>query len=188
MTKQQDRIIITFVLRSGLLLALVLFAASLLPRALGRPEIGRKRLIGTQARWVWQNPLPQGNTLYGASFTDNNTGTATGDNGTIIRTTDGGNSWAIQSSGTTNTLYAVSFTDADHGTAVGGGGTIVKTTDGGNNWISQTSGTTNGLLAVSFTDANTGTGVGENGTIVRTTDGGNTWVSQTSGTTNNLNA
>src|SRR5205807_5764390 len=139
MTKQQDRIIITFVLRSGLLLALVLFAASLLPRALGQPKIGRKRLIGAQARWVWQNPLPQGNTLYGVSFTDANTGTATGDNGTIIRSTDGGNSWAIQSSGTTSTLYGVSFTDLNNGTGVGASGTILRTTDGGNSWVGQTS-------------------------------------------------
>src|SRR5256714_2445451 len=178
MTKQQGRIIITFPLRRGFLLALLLFAASLLPRALGQPQIGRKRLIDAQARWVWQNPLPQGNTLYGVSFTNPNTGTATGDNGTIIRTTDGGNSWVIQSSGTTNTLYGVSFTDVNHGTAVGAAGTILRTTDGGNTWSNQTSGTTNGLLAVSFTDSNTGTAVGENGIIVRTTDGGNTWVSQ----------
>src|SRR5437879_8145556 len=137
------------------------------------------------AHWVWQNPLPQGNTLYGVSFTDANTGTATGDNGTIVRTSDGGDSWSIQSSGTTNTLYGVSLTDADHGTAVGASGTILRTTDGGKAWSSQTSGTTNGLLAVSFTDANTGTAVGENGTIVRTTDGGNTWGGQTSGTPSN---
>ena len=125
-------------------------------------DLPRRSPGETGAHWVWQNPLPQGNTLYGVSFTDANTGTATGDNGTIIRTTDGGNSWAIQSSGTTNTLYGVSFTDVNHGTAVGGSGTVVRTTDGGNTWSSQTSGTTNGLLAVSFTDANTGTAVGEN--------------------------
>ncbi len=91
------------------------------------------------ARWVWQNPLPQGNTLYGASFADANTGTATGDNGTIIRTTDGGNSWVIQSSGTTNTLYGVSFTDVNHGTAVGASGTVLRTIDGGNTWVGQSS-------------------------------------------------
>jgi hypothetical protein len=71
----------------------------------------RRSAVEAGARWVWQNPLPQGNTLYGVSFTNPNTGTATGDNGTIIRTTDGGNSWVIQSSGTTNTLYGVSFAD-----------------------------------------------------------------------------
>lgn len=31
-----------------------------------------------QQGWFWQNPLPQGNPLYGISFTDANTGTAVG--------------------------------------------------------------------------------------------------------------
>src|SRR5256714_12120564 len=187
MTKQQGRIIITFPLRRGFLLALLLFAASLLPRAIGQPQIGRNRWSDAQARWVWQNPLPQVTPLYSVSFTSASTGTATGDNGTIVRTTDGGNSWVIQSSGTTNTLYGVSFTDINHGTAVGAAGTVVRTTNGGNNWFGQTSGTSNGLLAVSFNDTNTGNALGEDGTIIRTTDGRNTWAGQTSGKNNNLN-
>ena len=83
------------------------------------------------SQWHWQNPLPQGNNLRGASFVDANTGTVVGEYGTIVRTTDGGNSWTIQASGTTQTLWAVSFTDANNGTAVGEDGTIVGTTDGG---------------------------------------------------------
>ena len=83
------------------------------------------------SQWHWQNPLPQGNNLRGASFVDANTGTVVGEYGTIVRTTDGGNSWTIQASGTTQTLWAVSFTNANNGTAVGEGGTIVGTTDGG---------------------------------------------------------
>ena len=53
------------------------------------------------SQWHWQNPLPQGNNLRGASFVDANTGTVVGEYGTIVRTTDGGNSWTIQASGTT---------------------------------------------------------------------------------------
>src|SRR6267378_2623104 len=71
------------------------------------------------ARWVWQNPLPQGNDLRGASFVDANTGTVVGFYGTIVRTTDGGSSWTIQSGGTTENLWAVSFSDTNNGTAVG---------------------------------------------------------------------
>src|SRR4030095_16128196 len=77
----------------------------------------------------WQNPLPQGDNLRGASFVDANTGTVVGENGTIVRTTDGGNSWTVQASGTTQTLWAVSFADINNGTAVGEGGVIVGTTD-----------------------------------------------------------
>ena len=175
-----------FVVLAGVFLALfgtsaterTRHAAANLPRFRFRPATAGSAQIkpvsgvptGT-AQWVWQNPLPQGNALYIPSFTDANTGTAVGDNGTIVRTIDGGNNWIIQSSGTTNALLGVSFADADHGTAVGASGTIVKTTDGGNNWVSQTSGTTNALEAVSFTDVNTGTVVGELGIVLRTTDG-----------------
>lgn len=122
--------------------------------------------------WFWQNPLPQGNTLNDVSFSDANTGTAVGDAGTILRTTDGGATWLSQISGTTNQLYGVSFTNANTGTVVGYNGTILRTTDGGATWVSQNSGTTNTLVGISFTDANTGTVVGSRGTILRTTDGG----------------
>ena len=45
---------------------------------------------------------PSGTTfqLRGVSFSDANNGAAVGDSGTILRTTDGGNSWVPQSSGT----------------------------------------------------------------------------------------
>jgi photosystem II stability/assembly factor-like uncharacterized protein len=133
------------------------------------------------ARWRWQNPLPQGNNLRGASVVNANTSTLVGEYGTIVRTTDGGNSWTIQSSGTTQTLWAVSFTDSSNGTAVGEVGTILRTTDGGGHWMTQLSGTVLNLRAVSFTDGNSGTAVGEGGVILRTTNGGNTWVPQSSG-------
>jgi len=71
------------------------------------------------AQWEWQNPLPQGNTLLGVSFTDANMGTVVGNSGTILRTTNEGVNWNSQSSGTTLPLYVVSFTDANNGTAVG---------------------------------------------------------------------
>src|SRR5258705_3755517 len=115
------------------------------------------------AQWRWQNPLPQGNNLRGASVVNATTGTLVGDYGTIVRTTDGGNNWTIQSSGTTQTLWAVSFTDSSHGTAVGEVGTILKTTDGGGHWMTQPSGTVLNLRAVSFSDGNNGTAVGDGG-------------------------
>src|SRR5947207_9786242 len=136
----------------------------------------------SSSQWHWQNPLPQGNNLRGASFVDANTGTVVGEYGTIVRTTDGGNSWTIQASGTTQTLWAVSFTDVTNGTAVGEGGTILRTTDGGDHWASQPSGTTLQLRGVWFSDSNNGAAVGDSGTILRTTEGGNSWLPQSSWT------
>ena len=79
--------------------------------------------------WVAQNGTT--NALLGVSSTDANNGTAVGDQGTIVRTADGGTTWTAQQSGTTNQLHGVSFTDANTGTAVGLQGTILRTTDGG---------------------------------------------------------
>jgi len=63
-------------------------------------------------------------TLWGVSFTDSNSGTVVGENGTILRTTDGGAHWITQASGTALNLRAVSFPDGNTGTAVGEGGVI----------------------------------------------------------------
>jgi len=139
-----------------------------------------------QADWSWQNPLPQGNTLQGVSFSDDNNGIAVGNYGTIIRTEDGGNSWVIQVSGTLEILRDVSFTDANNGTVVGDQGIILNTKDGGQTWNLQTSGTINTLYGVSFSDAYNGTAVGfweTVGTVFRTTDGGSTWVAQQTSST-----
>ena len=138
------------------------------------------------AQWVWQNPLPQGEYLYNISFTNTGIGAAVGYLGTIIRTTNGGANWSLQSSGTTTRLSSVSLADANSGTVVGNNGLILNTTNGGVNWNLQTSGTANTLNGVFCTDANTGTAVGNNGTILRTTNGGINWNLQTSGTTGTL--
>jgi photosystem II stability/assembly factor-like uncharacterized protein len=116
--------------------------------------------------------------LRGVSFTDANTGTVVGDNGTILHTSNGGSTWEIQQSGTTQLLTAVCFTDANTGTVVGWNGIILRTTDDGVNWTSQISGTTNFFESVSFIDVNIGYAVGYNGTISKTTTGGATWTTQ----------
>jgi photosystem II stability/assembly factor-like uncharacterized protein len=54
-----------------------------------------------------------------------------GGNGTILRTTDGGETWLMQPSGTSVSLMAVSFADANNGTSVGVEETILHTSTGG---------------------------------------------------------
>ena len=141
----------------------------------------------SQEGWFWQNPLPQGNHLTDVYFIDSTFGTAVGYLGTIINTTDGGENWSVQRSGTTSHLMGVSFSDIYNGIAVGYDGTIVRTTDGGQYWFGQTGGTNQNLNAVYFTDTNNGTAVGENATIIRTTDGGMTWTQQSCPTSQHLN-
>lgn len=64
-------------------------------------------------------------------FIDENIGWAAGFNGAVHRTTDGGNSWILQSSNTSNKLKSIFFINEDIGYTVGDSGTILKTTTGG---------------------------------------------------------
>jgi photosystem II stability/assembly factor-like uncharacterized protein len=124
--------------------------------------------------------------LYAVSFADAYTGIAVGENGTIVRTDDGGDTWTPASSGTAEHLVGVDFADPLNGTAVGYSGTILRTTDGGATWTPQSSGTSGVLWGVSFVDSLTGTTVGSGGVVLRTIDGGETWTPQSGGTTAHL--
>src|SRR5690606_29109334 len=105
-------------------------------------------------------------------FSDEITGFTVGTGGTILKTSDGGNNWISQMSGTSENLTSVFFTDNYNGYIVGYSGTILKTGDGGNTWIPQLSSTNNNLRAIYFTNQNTGFIVGDYGTILKTINGG----------------
>ncbi len=66
-------------------------------------------------------------TLLNVSFSDASNGTAVGQLGTILRTTDGGQTWVREGSGTNQDLYGVSFLETNIGNAVGAFGAILKT-------------------------------------------------------------
>lgn len=66
-------------------------------------------------------------------FTDLNTGYIVGQDGLILKTTDAGDTWFEQYSGTTSTLRSVYFPTLDTGYIVGDSGIILKTTNGGGN-------------------------------------------------------
>ncbi|HMQ69772.1 MAG TPA: YCF48-related protein, partial [Ignavibacteria bacterium] len=143
-----------------------------------------------QSNWYWLNPLPTGNNLTNTCFTDGNTGWAVGFSGTIIKTTDGGNSWISQTSGVSHHLYSVCFTNSSTGWAVGlgfgqKGGIILNTKNGGTNWITQLNTGSDWLNSVyfpnNFTNSNTGWAVGlgpSGGIIYKTTNEGANWTAQ----------
>ena len=103
---------------------------------------------------------------------DDQTLFAVGQNGTIIKTTDGGDNWSVLLSGMDEDLFSVDFEDAQNGWAVGYGGTILHTIDGGINWGKQPTGISEQLQSVHFVNAATGWAVGQNGSVLKTTDGG----------------
>jgi photosystem II stability/assembly factor-like uncharacterized protein len=113
------------------------------------------------------------------------TGYAVGGNyldGSIIKTTDGGETWITQYLGRTNNFQAVQFpVDALTGYAGGYNGIILKTTNGGTNWVQLTIGILSDVYSIHFPrDAQTGY-VGSD-IIWKTTNGGTTWDSLNPGT------
>jgi photosystem II stability/assembly factor-like uncharacterized protein len=69
--------------------------------------------------------------LHGVHFSEPNTGFTVGNNGVIMRSTDGGANWSAQSSTTNNSLNAVYMLNALTGYVCGNGGMVLKTTNGG---------------------------------------------------------
>ncbi len=134
----------------------------------------------------WENPKPQGNTLFAVSFPSHDTGYACGYSGTIVRTIDGGTSWTLLNSGVSNHLHGIYFTSRDTGYACGDTAMIVKTTNAGATWTPLTTGITQYLFGITFTSRDTGYACGFTGKIIKTTNGGLTWTTLTSPTTNNL--
>lgn len=61
-----------------------------------------------------------------------------GDNGTILRSGDQGDTWAPLNSGTTKDLYSIYFSDGKIGFITGSGGLTLNTYDGGASWSQDT--------------------------------------------------
>jgi photosystem II stability/assembly factor-like uncharacterized protein len=79
--------------------------------------------------------LPQGSKIINSlELIDGTKLWAVGKNGTIIHSSDGGNSWVMQISGVDTTLYDVDFADSLRG-IIAGDGVVLYTRDGGNTWF-----------------------------------------------------
>ena len=109
-------------------------------------------------------------------FSDINNGWAVGEGGSIVKSTDGGETWITKEIGTTNDLNCVKFYNSNLGMCVGNAGTVLLSTDGGETWVSQNVGTAEALTSVSFTNSSKVWITGSNGTILNTTDLGTNWT------------
>ncbi|KAA0223566.1 T9SS C-terminal target domain-containing protein [candidate division KSB1 bacterium] len=125
-------------------------------------------------------------------FVNADTGFVVGEDGILLRTTNGGNSWDRRKMDDyigfwldIFQLTAVTFTDEHTGWIIGAGyygNQIYKTTDCGatwqwNEWIINPK-IYNGLWDICFVDKKNGFIIGDNSDFLKTTDGGITWQHQ----------
>ncbi len=133
---------------------------------------------------AWQVVRESSGDIYYSAlhFADQNHGWAVGNSGTIIHTTDGGNTWEYQESGTGHDLRDIHFIDSRIGWVVGDSATILRTTDGGQSWqpLTISGDSTRIFTSIHFTDEMTGWLVHNHGEILGTKDGGATWEVQAS--------
>jgi len=128
---------------------------------------------------IYDNPGPW---LRSITFTDALHGFAVGNNGVIIATTNGGNSWSSVSAPIQRDFNAITFINADTGYIAGGldsglfsRRTILRTVNGGSNW-SVHSDTTGGIINdISFASDMEGYIVGDFASVLKTTDRGSNW-------------
>jgi len=128
---------------------------------------------------------PQNEELYNSIyFTDETNGWAVGDSGIVIYTSDGGNRWIYQHSGTESSLKNIQFIDQNNGWIVGSDNTILKTENGGNDWIVKKlpSDLSKTFLSLFFINERKGWIVDNYGGIFCTSDSGNSWILQESNT------
>jgi len=145
---------------------LVLYVASVSASAQFTPQIS-----GTTAQ------------LRGVSAVSIPVAWASGSNGTVLRTTDGGAKWTSATVPDAATLDFRDIEAVDENTAylLATAGKIYKTTDGGKHWALQYNNSTPGVFldAFAFWDAQHGIALGDpidgRFLVLTTSDGGKTW-------------
>jgi hypothetical protein len=134
----------------------------------------------------WQiQSSPTYNPLRGVAFANSVTGVAVGDDGTIIRTTDGGICWSVVNSNVNYHLYGIHFINESTAVIVGRFGTILRSTDAGLTWQRGDSLTDRRLKDVHFPGEQNGIIAGWD-VLLRSNDGGLNWSDASDGLYANL--
>ncbi len=133
---------------------------------------------------TWETiDVPSTQNLHSIHFVDSLYGWVVGDSGTIIHTSDGGDSWVLQDSQTENEIVDVFFLNKNLGWAssfkfesLPYGTLLLKTIDGGQNWTNSLYPEENIFInCILMQDSLNGWMGGRPHTIVNTTNGGIDW-------------
>lgn len=110
------------------------------------------------------------------SFADTNLGFAVGDQGVILKTLNGGNTWTQEPSNTVNDLNIISF-KSPLGFIGGSNGFLIRTINDGMDWSQVNLGTNIEINSVCIQDQNRIWIAGDEGLFMFSSDGGLTWSS-----------
>jgi photosystem II stability/assembly factor-like uncharacterized protein len=132
--------------------------------------------------WRWGNPLPQGNTIRVLAF-NGGTGYAAGDFGTLLKTTDAGQTWTGIATGITSTLSRVDVI-SPNSVVIGGGCSARRSDDGGATFkrlpfTPSELRCKQGIQSLSFPSADAGFILLHDGTLLSTSDGGSSFSRRT---------
>ena len=144
--------------------AAVLFALALVTAA-GAVEL----------TYAWGHPSPQGNSVFGLAFTDDQHGWAVCGGGTILVTSDAGEHWQIQHGlrEVADDLFDIVVTPAGSLVAVGAG--IYRSTDGGATWDAVAAPGSDDLRDIAVTPDGRLSAAGAGGVDLISLDDGLTW-------------
>ena len=129
--------------------------------------------------------------LMGIQMITEKTGFIVGTENTILKTTDGGETWVgsserVRVGETRNNLENILFVSPTTGWIIGSFGTLLYTTDSGKTWEKRNAGFDNNLFGIHFSDEKIGWICGQEGLILHTNDGGKTWKQQKTDSIDNL--
>ena len=148
-----------------------------------------KTINGGDNYFALTAPLPY---YYDCYFVNSQTGWVSGLSGAdckLIKTTDGGITWNMQSINFTQfeQINSIRFVNSLTGWCAGNT-TIIKTTDGGINWITQSHPYCAGIKCVYVLSPETAWISADSGKILSTANGGTDWTVRNIGTNSSLNS
>jgi photosystem II stability/assembly factor-like uncharacterized protein len=138
--------------------------------------------MSSHSGWFWGAPSPQAQNLGAVEFAGP-TGYASGDFGTLIKSTDAGRTWSGRETGLSEDLDHLRILGPDIVIA-GGNCALRRSDDGGKTfrrlpWTASDESCSGGIRAFDFPSSSTGYLVLRNGNLLRSSDAGRTWSRRT---------